>query len=91
MADEAKKYLVAAKGFSANGVTMAEGEYLTNQFDEQTVKVLKGMERLVETDVAPGDDDQEELDLPGAKKRGKGKGDDTVAGGGSGLPGLPGA
>lgn len=81
MADEeAKKYLIAAKGFSANGVTVAEGDYLTDQFDDQTVKVLKGMGRIVETDTPP------------SKKRGKKEDADTGAAGpgAGGLPGLPG-
>jgi hypothetical protein len=88
MADEDKVvYLVAAKGFSANGATLAEGEYVSDQFDAQTIKVLKGMGRLVETDVPPGAADEPELDLPNVKKRGK-KVD--VGDTGNGLPGLPG-
>jgi len=84
MSDEKTKYLVATKGFSANGVTMAAGEYLTDQFDEQTVKVLKGMNRLTETDVAPGD-------LDDAIKSAKGKKTDTnrAVGLPGGLPGAP--
>ena len=78
-------YLVAARGFSANGVTMNAGDYLTDQFDAQTVKLLKGMGRLVETETAPGDDE--------GIKTAKGKKTDTnrAVGLPGGLPGVPGA
>lgn len=85
MTKEKTTYLVAARGFSADGKTMTAGEYLTDQFDAQTVKVLVSMGRLVETDAAPGDDD--------AAVTGKGKktGDNRAVGLPGGLPGGPAA
>lgn len=53
MTEEVKTYLVAPRGFSADGKSMEPGEYLTDQFDPQMVKVLVGMGRLVETTEAP--------------------------------------
>lgn len=39
--------LVAAKGFSANGVSMQAGQEHTDQYDAQTVKQLVALRRLV--------------------------------------------
>ncbi len=78
---EKETFLIAAKGFSANGVSMEEGEYLSNQFDEQTAKVLLRMGRLVETDVPPGDEPK----MTAAEKRAA-----KAAAATGGLPGMPG-
>lgn len=75
------KYLRATKGFSANGVTMQAGEYLSDQFDPQTVKVLVGLERLEETTVPPESVDDEVTDK---------KGKNRAVGLPGGLPGAPG-
>ena len=73
------KYFRATSGFSANGVSMQEGEYLTDQFDPQTVKVLLDMKRLEETDTPP-----ESVDAEVTNTKGKNRA--------VGLPGgLPGA
>lgn len=72
MTEEVTKYLVAPRGFSADGKSMAAGEYLTDQFDDQMVKVLVGMGRLIETTEAPekvkpakGDKTNRAVGLPG--------------------------
>lgn len=80
---EKQTYLVATRGFSANGVSMQAGEYLTDQFDTQTVKVLKGMGRLEETEIAPGEADP--VDVVDAGKPAKNR----AVGLPGGLPGAP--
>lgn len=76
MSDETEKpkFLVAPKGFSANGITVAAGEYESGKFDAQTTKVLIGMGRYVPTD---------EPDEAPTKKKGK-----AADAGLPGLPGA---
>ncbi len=74
--------LVAATGFSANGVAMKAGEELTDQFDPQTVKVLVGMKRLVEVEATPAPVD------PAPADDGKSAGKNRAVGLPGGLPGA---
>lgn len=83
MTEKTPTYLVASCGFAANGVVMRAGDYVTDQFDPQTIKLLKDMKRLVETDVAPGDD------APVIEKKGKNRAVDLPGGLPGGLPGAP--
>jgi hypothetical protein len=78
--------LYAAKGFSANGVTMEAGQLLDDQFDAQTVKTLVGMGRLV---TAPPETDEDDEGAKAAKTAAgvEKKAAKTAA---TGLPGLPG-
>lgn len=88
--------LVAAKGFSANGVTMQAGEEHTDQYDAQTVKQLVALRRLVPaSDYEPAAEPASELApaAPTGKQNravnpGAGEGASAPAGGG--LPGVNG-
>jgi hypothetical protein len=46
------KILRAARGFSANGIDVIEGEDVTGKFDGQVLTVLKFMGRVVEDEVS---------------------------------------
>ncbi len=81
--------LIAAKGFSANGVSMQAGQPHVDQFDAQTVAVLVKLGRLVS---APAEEADDEIVTKGKKNRavlpGTGEGAGAPAGGG--LPGVGG-
>ncbi len=80
------KVLVAAKGFSANGVSVQTGEVIGDQFDAQVVKVLKSMGRVIEVDA---DEVEEEVVPKGKQERVvTGKADAPAAP--AGLPGVNG-
>jgi hypothetical protein len=100
MSEEETK-LVAAKGFSANGVSMFAGQPHKGQFDAQTVKVLRSLGRLVPDDQytddpvpAADEDDGGAQAATGGKKQNRavlpGTGDGASAPAGGGLPGVNG-
>lgn len=91
--------LVAAKGFSANGVTMQAGEEHTDQYDAQTVKQLVTMRRLIPaSQYEPAAEPESEPEsAPAPAPTGKqnravnpGAGEGASAPAGGGLPGVNG-
>lgn len=86
MTDE-KKVLVAAKGFSANGVTMEAGQVSDGKFDPQTEKLLKSMGRLIELDA---DEVEEEPAPKGKQARVVTGASDAPQAPAGGLPGVNG-